>query len=187
MVVPTVMGAIIPPAQVSQCSISLVMPKAEPIDRSLCPTQYKVGGSFEDAITIGSDSEDDELNIIAMVDEVPTIAIVEGAEKKVSPEEYLDIQLKQLQRTKCARDDALVAKNQYLRQLAREHGILVPTRFVAVASTSQPFTTSQQATTSMDSASTVTNPMEEDIDRETQVCYSNLQKLCDNGIQIWMT
>jgi hypothetical protein len=93
MVVPTVTGAIIPPAQ---CSISLTMPKAEPIDRPLCPMQYKVGGSFKDAITIGSDSEDDELNITPVVEEVPTIAVVEGAEKKVSHEEYLDIQLKQL-------------------------------------------------------------------------------------------
>jgi hypothetical protein len=72
----------------------LVAPKAEPIDRPLCPTQYKVGGSFKDAITIGSDSEDKELNITVVVDEVPTISVVEGAEKKVSPEEYLDIQLK---------------------------------------------------------------------------------------------
>jgi hypothetical protein len=91
MVVPTVTGAIIPPAQ---CSISLTMPKAEPIDRPLCPMQYKVGGSFKDAITIGSDSEDDKLNITPVVEEVPTTA--EGAEKKVSHEEYLDIQLKQL-------------------------------------------------------------------------------------------
>jgi hypothetical protein len=150
------------------------VPKAEPINRPLCLMQYKVGGSFEDAITIGSDSEDDELNITPVVEEVPTIAVVEGAEKKMSPEEYLDIQLKQLQKTKCAPDDALVADNQYLRQLAREHGIILPTPFAAVASTSQPFTTSQQATTSMDSAPTVTNLMEEDIVRETQVCYSNL-------------
>jgi hypothetical protein len=163
------------------------VPKAELIDTPLCPTQYKVGSSFEDAITIGSDFEDNELNITAMVNEVPTVAVVEGAEKKVSPKEYLDIQLKQLQRTKCTRDDALVAENQYLRQLAREHGIVVLTRFVAIASTSQPFTTSQQAMTSMDSAPIVTNPMEEDIVKETQVCYSNLQKLCNNGIQIWMT
>jgi hypothetical protein len=48
---------------------------------------------------------------LIVVDEVPTIAVVEGAEKKVSPKEYLDIQLKQLQRTKCARDDVLVAEN----------------------------------------------------------------------------
>jgi hypothetical protein len=171
MVVPTVMGAIIPQAQ---CSISLIVPKAEPINRPLCLMQYKVGGSFEDAITIGSDSMDDELNLTPVVEEVPTTAIVEGAEKKVSPEEYLDIQLKQLQKTKCARDDALVAENQYLWQLAREHGIVLPTPFAAVASTSQPFTTSQQATTSMDSTLTVTNPMEEDIVRKTQVCYSNL-------------
>jgi hypothetical protein len=171
MVVPMVMGAIIPQAQ---CSISLIVPKTEPINRPLCLMQYKVGGSFEDAITIGSDSEDDELNITPVVEEVLTTAVVEGTEKKVSPEEYLDIQLKQLQKTKCARDDALVAENQYLRQLAREHGIVLPTPFAAVASTSQPFTTSQQATTSMDSAPTVTNPMEEDIVRETQVCYSNL-------------
>jgi hypothetical protein len=60
-----------------------------------------------------------------------------------------------------------VAKNEYLQQLAREHGIVVPTRFAAVASTCQPFTTSEQATTSMDSALTVTNPIEEDIVRET--------------------
>jgi hypothetical protein len=93
MVVPTVMEAIIPQAQ---CSISLIVPKAEPINRPLCLIQYKVGGSFEDAITIGSNSEDDELNITPMVEEVPTIAVVEGAEKKVCPEEYLDIQLKQL-------------------------------------------------------------------------------------------
>jgi hypothetical protein len=46
-----------------------------------------------------------------VVEEVPTTAVVEGADKKVSPEEYLDIQLKQLQKTKCARDDALVAEN----------------------------------------------------------------------------
>jgi hypothetical protein len=56
----------------------------------------------------------------------PIVAVVEGAEKKVSVKEYLDIQLKQLQKTKCARDDALVAENQFLRQFAREHGIVVP-------------------------------------------------------------
>ena len=56
--------------------------------------QYKVGGSFKDAITIASDSKDDELNIIPIVEEVPTTAILEGAEKKVSPKEHLDIQLK---------------------------------------------------------------------------------------------
>jgi hypothetical protein len=68
------------------------VPKAEPINRPLCLMQYKVGGSFEDAITIGSDSEDDELNITPVVEEVLTTAVVEGTEKKVSPEEYLDIQ-----------------------------------------------------------------------------------------------
>ena len=149
--------------------------------------QYKVGGSFEDTIIIGSDSEDGELNIMPMVEEVPTTAVLEGTKKKVSLEEYLDIQLKQLQKTKCAQDDTLVAKNQYLRQLAREHGIALPTCFETIASTSQPFTTSQQATMSMDSALTMTNPMEEDIIREIQVYYSNLEKLCDNLIQIWMT
>jgi hypothetical protein len=92
MVFPMDTKAIIPQAQ---CSISLIVPKAEPIDRPLCLMQYKVGGSFKDAITIGSDSGDDELNITPVV-EVPTTAVVEGAEKKVSPEEYLDIQLKQL-------------------------------------------------------------------------------------------
>ena len=115
------------------------------------------------------------------------MVILEGAEKKVSPEEYLDIQLKQLQKTKCAQDNALVAENQYLRQLVREHGIVLPTRFATVASTSQPFTTSQQATSSMDFALIVINPMEEDLVRETQVCYSNMEKLCDNEIQIWIT
>jgi hypothetical protein len=62
--------------------------------------QYKIEGSFEDAITIDSDDEDEvpleEPNITSLVvaDKGPTEATVEGAEKKVSPEEYLDIQLK---------------------------------------------------------------------------------------------
>ena len=94
MVVPMLSKAIIPLMQVSKCSISLIMPKAEPINIPLCPMQYKVGGSFEDAIIIGSDNEDDKLNIIPMVEEIPTTAVLEGVEKKVSLEEYLDIRLK---------------------------------------------------------------------------------------------
>ena len=88
VVIPTVIRAIIPLLQVSQCSISFIVPKAKLIATSLRPTQYKVGGSFEIPITIGSDNKDDELNITAVVDEVPTVVVVEGAEKKVSPEEY---------------------------------------------------------------------------------------------------
>jgi hypothetical protein len=110
---------------VLQSSSSSIVPKAEPIDTPLRPTQYKIEDSFEDAITIDSDSEDEvpleEANITSLAaaaEEGPIVADVEGAEKKVSPEEYLNIQLKQLQRTKCARDDALVAENQFLRQLA---------------------------------------------------------------------
>jgi hypothetical protein len=128
-------------------------------------------------------SEEPNITSVAVAEEGPAEAAVEGAEKKVSPEEYLDIQLKQLQRTKCARDDALVAENQFLRQLAREHGIVVPSRFAAVASSTQPLTTSQQATTSMDSAPT-TNPVAEDIVMETQVCYINHHWRTDDEIRI---
>lgn len=94
IIVPMVNGAIISFVQVSECPISLIVPKAEPINRPLYPMQYKVGGSFEDTISIGSGSKDDDLNIMPMVEEVLITAVLEGAEKKVSPKEYLDIQLK---------------------------------------------------------------------------------------------
>ena len=39
MVVPMVSGAIIPLVQVSECPISLIVPKTEPINKPLCPMQ----------------------------------------------------------------------------------------------------------------------------------------------------
>jgi hypothetical protein len=39
-------------------------------------------------------SEEPNITSVAVAEEGPTEAAVEGAEKKVSPEEYLDIQLK---------------------------------------------------------------------------------------------
>jgi hypothetical protein len=80
---------------------------------------------------------------MAVVDKGLTVVAVKGTEKKVSSKEYLDIQLQQLQRTKCARDDALVVENQFLQQLACKHSIVVPPCFAAVASTSHPLTTLQ--------------------------------------------
>jgi hypothetical protein len=74
-------------------STSLIIPKREPADTPLQPTQYKVGGSFEDTITIDSNDEDNvpskELNItsVAVVEGGPIVTAVEGAEKKVSPED----------------------------------------------------------------------------------------------------
>jgi hypothetical protein len=38
---------------------------------------------------------------------------------------------------------------------------------------------------SIDSAPIVTNPVEEDIVRETQVCYFNVQSPSNDGIQIY--
>jgi hypothetical protein len=94
---PVVEDSRISPAVASHSSISLIVPKREPVDTPLQPTQYKVGGSFEDAITIDSDDEEDvpseEPNItsVAVAEEGPAEAAVKGAEKKVSPKEYLDI------------------------------------------------------------------------------------------------
>jgi hypothetical protein len=88
---PVVGDSGIAPVVASHSSISLIVLKRKPADTPLQPTQYKVGGSFEDAITIDSDDDDDvpseEPNItsVVVVEEGPAAAAVEGAEKKVSP------------------------------------------------------------------------------------------------------
>jgi hypothetical protein len=63
------------PPVASHSSISLIVPKREPVDTPLQPTQYKVRGSFEDAITIDSDDKDD---VPSEEPNITSVAVAEG-------------------------------------------------------------------------------------------------------------
>jgi hypothetical protein len=162
----------IPAPQVEQgpqpWATSFLIPKLEPVDYF----SHRFVNTFEDAIIIDSDSDEDV--VTHGMDEPSKLQeeLVEGTtlDKKVSPEDFLDIQLSRIESTKCARDNSLLQENLYWRQLARAHGLLVHPRFQFGDSSSQPLTPSEQATTSMDSIPfTDGNVSTEDIVHETQV------------------
>jgi hypothetical protein len=155
---------------------TLINPKLEKdvIPLVHAPTILRFVNTFEDAITLDSDS--DEEVVTEELDAIPIVVHGEvegssGEERKVSAKDFLDIQLSLLQSKKCGRDVSLLQENLYLRQVARSHGIIVPPRFHFSPSGTKPLIPSQQATTSMDSAPfTDGNVPVEDIIMEMQVC-----------------